>query len=245
MKDIKRASLWVSLRKFERAICFEQFRMSGMRFSCRNKSKDSMNKRNLTKQSELPYVKEAFLTPSECEILIELIKRYSAHDPRFPARVANELRTEVPVQLVSKHGLDREAGLLSGVRQRCKMEVAKNFEIRISIYPEFMMLQGNYPGDGHARHADNCRYDSNGQKWVPNHTPHRVITVGVYLNECGKDFTGGELLFPVLGKTILAEPGLFVAYYSDHRFEHEVPRVKSGARYSILLWFTDDRTFAE
>jgi predicted 2-oxoglutarate/Fe(II)-dependent dioxygenase YbiX len=113
------------------------------------------------------------------------------------------------------------------------------------IYPEFTMLQGNYVGDGHVRHADNRRYDKATNKWIPNHTPQRVITCGVYLNRCGSDFTGGELVFPALGKSIAPNPGLFVAYPSDERFEHEVPPVLSGARYSLLLWFTDDPAFAE
>jgi predicted 2-oxoglutarate/Fe(II)-dependent dioxygenase YbiX len=107
-----------------------------------------------------------------------------------------------------------------------------------------MMLQGNYPGDGHTRHADNRRYDEVNRKWVPNHTPQRIITSGIYLNHCGIDFTGGELVFSVLNKKVPPQPGLLVAYPSDERFEHEVPPVQSGARYSILLWFTDDPKFA-
>ncbi len=178
-------------------------------------------------------------------MLTKVIQCYAKNDPRFPARVSTGKRTEVPARLISKHGLFREVELLGQIRKRCQAEIEANFALKHPIYPEFMMLQGNYPGDGHTRHADNRRYDQTNHKWVPNHTPQRVITAGIYLNHCGIDFTGGELVFPALDKTFPARPGLLIAYPSDERFEHEVPPVQSGARYSILLWFTDDPKYAE
>ena len=193
----------------------------------------------------LPYIKESFLNKKECDTLIKLIQRYAKNDPRFPARVSTEKRTEVPARLIAAHGVAHEAVLLEQIRRRCQSEIEANFTLKHRIYPEFMMLQGNYPGDGHTRHADNRRYDETSQKWVPNHTPQRVITAGIYLNHCGNDFTGGELVFPALDKKVPALPGLLVVYPSDERFEHEVPPVLSGARYSILLWFTDDPKYAE
>jgi 2OG-Fe(II) oxygenase superfamily len=191
-----------------------------------------MNKRQ-------PYIKESFLNREECAILIKLIQCYAKNDPRFPARISTKKRTVVPVRLISKHGLIPEADLLEQIKKRCQTEIEANFALKHQIYPGFMMLQGNYHGDGHIRHADNRRYDEISRSWMPNHTPQWVVTAGIYLNHCGVDFMGGELIFPVLNITIPARPGLFVAYPSDERFEHEVPPVQSGARYSILLWFKD------
>jgi hypothetical protein len=189
-----------------------------------------------------PYIKESFLNMEECAILIKLIQCYAKNDPLFPARVSTKKRTVVPVRLISKHGLLPEAELLGQIRKRCQAEIEANFNLKHPICPGFMMLQGNYPGDGHIRHADSRRYDETSHSWEPNHTPQWVVTTGVYLNHCGIDFTGGELTFPVLNKTVPARPGLFVAYPSDERFEHEVPSVQSGARYSILLWFKNSST---
>jgi ADP-heptose:LPS heptosyltransferase len=191
----------------------------------------------------LPYVKEAFLNEEECDLLIQVIRRYAKGD--FPARVATKMRTDVPVRSIFVHGLIHEAELLENIKARCQTEIGASFSLKHPIYPEFMMLQANYPGDGHARHADNRRYDEGAEKWIPNHTPQRVITCGLYLNRCGVDFIGGELIFPSLGKSFPARPGLLIAYPSDERFEHEVPAIQSGERYSILLWFTDDPKMAE
>ena len=205
-------------------------------------------KRNDSKpiaERSLPYLKESFLCADECAALIALIERYAKCEPNLEAKVCTERRTEVAARSVYGHGLTGEAELLSKIRLRCQVEIEAHFVIERPIYPEFMMLQGNYPGDGRVRHADNRRYDEATNKWIPNHTPQRVITSGVYLNRCGSDFTGGELVFPALGKSIAPSPGLFVAYPSDERFEHEVPTVQSGARYALLLWFTDDPSFAE
>jgi hypothetical protein len=142
-------------------------------------------------------------------------------------------------------GFVNEATLLADIGNRCQAEVESVFQLRRSIFPEFMMLQANYPGDGHIRHADNCRYDSSAREWRPNHTPQRTITCGIYFNQCGVDFTGGELVFPALELVINPSPGVFIAYPSDERFEHEVPAVRIGSRYSLLLWFTEDCALAE
>jgi predicted 2-oxoglutarate/Fe(II)-dependent dioxygenase YbiX len=194
---------------------------------------------------KLPYIKELFLCEDECNALIGLIERYAKGDRNLTAMVRSDMRIEVAARLVYRQGLRKEAELLAKIRDRCQSEIETHLGLACPVYPEFMMLQGNYPGDGHIRHADNRRYDKVTGNWVPNHTPQRVITCGVYLNRWGSDFTGGELVFPALGMTIVQRPGLFVAYPSDERFEHEVPAVQSGARYSVLLWFSHDPKFAE
>src|SRR5438876_576234 len=57
--------------------------------------------------------------------------------------------------------------------------------------------------------------------------------------------TSTERRTEIPSQLVSPSPGLFVAYPSDERFEHEVPAVRSGARYSVLLWFTDDPGFAK
>lgn len=119
------------------------------------------------------------------------------------------------------------------------------FGRRERLYPIYTQLTGNSPGDGHPRHADNCRFDPEAGKWVPNHAPHYTVTASLYLNRWGEDFSGGELVLPESRIAILPEPGLLVVFWSDHRFEHEVPRVNSGKRHGVLLWFTRNADRAE
>jgi predicted 2-oxoglutarate/Fe(II)-dependent dioxygenase YbiX len=135
--------------------------------------------------------------------------------------------------------------LSNEIRSRSSREIETNFTLPRLLYPDFTILQANHPGDGHIAHADNCRYEPAEGKWVDNHTPQHALTCGIYLNSSGAAFIGGDLVFPRLGITVQPQAGLFVAYPSDHRFEHEVPEVKSGVRYSMLIWFTDDPAFAE
>ena len=190
-------------------------------------------------------IKDSFISNEECASIIQIIERYARGEAPYQPRVRTERRTEIPARLLLAHGLAPQAAFLKSIRQRCHSEIEKHFNLPHKIYPEFMMLQGNYRGDGHVRHADNCRYDAKLSRWVPNHTPDRIVTCGVYLNECGVDFTGGELVFPGIGKTVPPRSGLFVAYPSNEHYEHEVPAVQSGARYSILLWFTAKTDAAE
>ena len=56
-----------------------------------------------------------------------------------------------------------------------------------------------------------------------------------YLNA---DFTRGELVFPDVDVVIIPTAGLLVAFPSNHKFVHAVPKVLSGKRYSLPVWFT-------
>ncbi len=192
-----------------------------------------------------PHIKEDFLSKEECAILVHLVQAYARQERGCKATCCAEKRTEVAARNVFAHGFSKEAALLAEIRKRCCVEVDQGLRPGRQIFPTFMILAGNYPGDGHVRHADNCRYDANAGVWVPNHTPDRVATCGIYLNECGADFAGGELVFPGLQKTVRPAPGLLVAFPSDERFEHEVPVVTRGSRYSIFLWFSANRQLAE
>jgi hypothetical protein len=83
---------------------------------------------------ELPYIKKSFLNKQECVALIKVIQRYSKNDPRFPARVSTEKRTEVPARLIATHGLADESMLLEQIRRRCQSEIEANFTLECPIY---------------------------------------------------------------------------------------------------------------
>jgi len=209
------------------------------------KLKDFVDRRSETDSPDGPYLKRRFLSPAECTTVVEVIRRYARGEPGLKAAVHNHFRIEIPARYVYAQGLKEAALLLSQIRDRCHREIMAAFSLQDLVYPAYMMLKSNYPGDAHVRHADSKRYDPSALAWVANHTPYCVISACMYLNSCGHDFTGGELVFPKHGLTIPPEPGLLVAFPSDEHFEHEVWPIASGQRYSILLWFTHDPALAE
>ncbi len=188
-----------------------------------------------------PYLKESFLPQRECDAIIRLIETYStrASGAKAPGSPTKR-RTQVGASSLYQDGFCQEAELLASISSRVKAEIEHHLKPINPIFPGYTILQGNYEGDSHVRHADSRRFDKEKGLWVPNHTPNWVITCGIYLNRGGIDFCGGELVFSDLKISISPSPGLFVAYPSDERFEHEVPVVTSGSRYSIFIWFTDN-----
>jgi precorrin-2 methylase/predicted 2-oxoglutarate/Fe(II)-dependent dioxygenase YbiX len=192
------------------------------------------------KEITAPYVAESFLSEEECISLIRVIQRYANPASKLKALRKTNRRTLVAARMLQADGFREEAELLTTIVARCQAEVEREFAPDMPIFPGFTVLQGNYRGDSHACHADSRRFDAEGGRWVPNHTPKWLFTCGIYLNEGGgADFKGGELVFPAIGQSVTACPGLLVTYPSDENFEHEVPEITSGSRYSILIWFTD------
>ena len=119
-----------------------------------------------------------------------------------------------------------------GVTLRCKEKI----EVYLStpeLFVESLFVACLLPGESTIAHADNERREHG--RWVPNHTPNRDYTGLAYLND---DFTGGELVFPDLDIVIVPKPGLLVGFLSNHKFVHAVPKVLSGKRYSLPVWFT-------
>ncbi len=87
-------------------------------------------------------------------------------------------------------------------------------------------------GRGHELHADAVKLDGS-----PNHTPDRVVSAVVYLSHGEHDFGNGKLIFPELGVTISARPGLLIGFPTDVKHQHSVTIVSRGSRDAILIWF--------
>lgn len=58
------------------------------------------------------------------------------------------------------------------------------------------------------------------------------------------DFTGGEFVFSDVDVVIIPKPGLLAGFPSNHKFVYAVPKVLSGKRYSLPVWFSVDSTKA-
>lgn len=118
--------------------------------------------------------------------------------------------------------------------------IAAHFGITAEVYPDYTAYTRVYPGGSHVLHADAVKLDGS-----PNHTPWRVLSAMLYLTEAGKDFDGGELVFPALAETVTPRPGLLVGFQDTLEFRHEVPAVTRGLREAIAMWFTTDATHSE
>ena len=106
------------------------------------------------------------------------------------------------------------------------------------LFIESFFIACLFSGDSHIAHADNERKEA--ERWVPNHTPQQDYTGIAYLND---DFMGGDLVFPELNVVITPKPGLVVGSLVI-AFVHAVPKVLSGKRYSLPVWFTVNPTKA-
>lgn len=62
----------------------------------------------------------------------------------------------------------------------------------------------------------------------------------IYLNSCDEDYSGGELYFPNYDLLIKPKKGMAVFFIGDPEHEHEVLTVKSGNRYSLLGFASED-----
>ena len=173
-------------------------------------------------------VSENTLSLKECTFLIDLYDRYSdlaSRDyggrPILHYYTLRELHSE-------------SASWVHNISLQCKEKIEVEL-CTAELFVESVFLACLWPGDSHIPHADNERKEH--RRWLPNHTPQRDYTALIYLNN---DFTGGELVFPDRDVVIIPKPGLFVGFPSNHEFVHAVPKVLSGKRYSLPVWFTMD-----
>jgi predicted 2-oxoglutarate/Fe(II)-dependent dioxygenase YbiX len=169
----------------------------------------------------------------ECTLLITLYDRYSeltgSRDYNFRPLLDYYTLRDVDAQ---------SASWVYDVTLRCKEKIELHLNTP-ELFVESFFVACLFSGDSHIPHADNEQRERG--RWVPNHTPQRDYTGLAYLND---DFTGGELVFPDLDVVIAPKPGLLVAFPSNHKFVHAVPKVLSGKRYSLPVWFTVNSTQA-
>jgi len=172
-------------------------------------------------------VSENTLSLKECTFLIALYDRYSELSSR-----RDYTRRPLLHYYTLRDADSESASWVYGVTLRCKEKI-EDYLRTPELFVESLFVACLSSGESHIAHADNERRENG--RWVPNHTPNRDYTGLVYLND---DFTGGELVFPDRDVVIAPKPGLLVGFPSNHKFVHAVPKVLSGKRYSLPVWFT-------
>jgi len=171
---------------------------------------------------------EDTLCLQECTFLITLYDRYSELSPNLDYQNCRRLLDYYTLRDVDSESARRVYGITLRCKERIKVHLSTE-----ELFVESLFVACLLSGDSHIAHVDNERREHG--RWVPNHTPNRDYTGIAYLND---NFTGGELVFPHLDVAIAPKPGLLVAFPSNHRFVHAVPKVLSGKRYSLPVWFT-------
>jgi len=61
----------------------------------------------------------------------------------------------------------------------------------------------------------------------------RDISMVLFIND---GYEGGDFVFPDLGVRVRPEPGMLVAFPSNHHYKHGVEPVTKGIRYSMVCW---------
>lgn len=192
------------------------------------------------------YIEERFLTPEACEILINAFREVMNNEIYSQNGSINcyPLRTEMPAYVFKSAGELQAFEIINGLRREIITKITKHFNAE-KLYPEFTLLSNNREGDQHILHADAERYAGD-DTWVPNHTPERSFTGMVYLNSSdGVDFSGGEIDFPFLKKTISPKVGLLVGFRTNHEYIHQVFPVNQGERFAVSFWMTPNAAVQE
>jgi hypothetical protein len=172
-------------------------------------------------------VSENTLSLKECTFLIDLYDRYSG------LTRCRDYNSRPLLHYYTPRNVDSEsASWLYGVSLRCKEKIEVDLRTP-ELFVESLFVACLVRGESHVPHADNERRERG--RWVPNHTLQRDYTALAYLND---DFTGGELVFPDRDVVIAPKPGLLVGFPGNHKFVHAVPKIISGKRYSLPIWFT-------
>lgn len=134
------------------------------------------------------------------------------------------------------------------VRALIGRELARHFEISQPLYADYVAASKMTKGMSHARHADSVT-----RSGTPNHTPWRLVTAMLYLNDMGiepesesdeyvrdGEFIGGQLVFPNLERVIEPKTNLLVGFRCDQWHTHEVWPVELGVRRAIAVWYSTD-----
>ena len=156
---------------------------------------------------------ESFLSEEDVAKLNALYSEHLVRDEQSGYLKSNEVLpdAEQVVSLIKKH-------------------IEQAYDVEILGYDFFIakMLKGHSNG----LHSDTSDYSFGDEAFA------KVgISALLYLSESGKDFTGGELVFPQHETTIEPKSGSLVFFKGDRAHRHGVAQVLSGERTSMVLFF--------
>ena len=104
-----------------------------------------------------------------------------------------------------------------------------------SEIPQLLVFK---PGGHYKPHVDGEALWNSPDGPIWKKSVDRDLSVIFFLNDGGKDFEGGDLVFPDCGIRIRPEKGMMICFPSNRFYVHGVEPVTKGTRYSIVSWMT-------
>jgi hypothetical protein len=123
-------------------------------------------------------------------------------------------------------------GICEEIYERTLNIAKKEFNLNLVI--EQTALIRIVPGNTTEEHADSQNLDGTPKLGCSNF----AVSAVVYLND---GFSGGDLVFPGIGFRYEPSAGSCILFPSDLRYRHYVDSVLSGERFSLAMWFSEDR----
>lgn len=127
--------------------------------------------------------------------------------------------------------------LMKNIHDRVVKKLVELYQPKSPIYPEATHLVKWPEGTSLGNHADNAYEDG-----TPNYVPWRTHSAVIHLNE---DYEGGHFYFrDELPITHPPTTGRLVAFGGGIDFVHGVQKVTKGERYTMPMWFCQDKSRA-
>lgn len=104
------------------------------------------------------------------------------------------------------------------------------------IFPDLLQVIRWFPGMEQPPHSDNME---NTEHAASNQ--HRKYGVVIYLND---NFDGGKTFYPQHNFEITPETGKLAVHLGDTNHMHGVTKVENGTRYTIVSFWTTDKSRA-
>jgi predicted 2-oxoglutarate/Fe(II)-dependent dioxygenase YbiX len=145
---------------------------------------------------------------------------------------ADNMSMENPIAKLT--GLDEDDESILKITEAIltvKQEAEKFFELELSLINcnYVTMLSGSFnPLHADRSHLDGTLFHENEE------TEYSAI---VYLNESGLDYEGGDISFPLQDLVISPKRGTIIFFKGDHHHPHEVSKVTSGSRRTLVMFF--------
>lgn len=195
---------------------------------------------------------DEFITRRECARLRRLHDSHAVSNPGFYVKTYRTAHQEQLVSGASVTALE----YLDGIRERIRTSLVEVAGIRRTIYPQFTDLVSIRRGGVFTAHGDNCQWNRERLQWELNGDYSRKYSAIVYLNDCGRDYSGGELAFfhthfsdgqlhYERSRVVVPQAGRLVLFSSGPENIHATRPLRSGVRYSMAMWFCVNKIFSE
>ena len=170
------------------------------------------------------------ITQSECDSLISALDMYGEDYHRPGEYLCTSRRVIVPAHRAEFERIvnSTSAAILDAIGNH-QYEIDEAAIVRTSP-------------TGQPRHSDaSQRHALKADKWVPNHTPHRIWSASVGCSAVGS-YVGGQLKFWTKNEqedeSFALWTGDAVVFTSTEENIHSVEKISSGRRHQFLFWFT-------